>query len=147
MHLSKVYRYALTHQEQATVKLQDELQFIHHYISLLAERFGDCIRVNIDDNMDKLCGLVPPAVLQMLIENAIKHNEHTSAHPLVIDVSGDEKYLRVKNIKRPVVVMDSANVGLHNIVERYHLLIQKDIMIEDTSDCFCVTLPIIREEA
>ena len=146
MHLSKVYRYALTHQEHATVSLQDELTFLHHYISLLQERFGDCIRVNIADNVEKLQGLVPPAVLQMLIENAIKHNEHTSSHPLVIDVSGVESCICVKNIKRPITVLDSANVGLHNIEERYHLLVQKNVIIEDTTDSYCVTLPLIQDK-
>ena len=143
MHLSKVYRYTLSHQEHSTVSLQDELSYLEHYLSLLRERFGTCIQVSIDSEVQQLKGEVPPSVLQMLIENAIKHNEHTEANPLMIQVTGDNKHIEVRNIKHPVTGADSANVGLHNIVERYHLLVQKDITVNETVDDYCVTIPLI----
>lgn len=147
MHLSKVYRYTLTHQEHTTVSLQDELSYLEHYLSLLQERFGECIQVSIDPAVQTLKGKMPPSVLQMLIENAIKHNEHTQVNPLTIHVTGNTKTINVKNKKRMVKDVDSANIGLHNIVERYHLLAQKDISVNETEEDYCVSIPLIEEES
>ena len=83
MNLSNVYRYALSHLEHDKVSLQDELTYLRQYLQLLSERFGDTIRVNISTEVTDGQGSVPPAVLQMMVENAIKHNEHTAAHPLM----------------------------------------------------------------
>ena len=77
MDLSKVYRYTLSHLEHRTVSLREELDFLDRYLTLLKERFGDSIQVNIAPEVHSLQGCLPPAALQMLIENAIKHNEHT----------------------------------------------------------------------
>ena len=147
MHLSKVYRYTLSHQEHTMVSLQEELKYLDHYLSLLRERFGDCIRVGIDPKLQKQRGLVPPSVLQMLIENAIKHNEHTDVRPLFIEVSGDHGTVLVRNQKQLVAKTDSAHVGLHNIIERYRLLVHKDIMVKDTPSDYCVIIPLIEEES
>ena len=147
MHLSKVYRYMLSHQEQTTVSLQEELKYLGHYLSLLHERFGDSIRVSIDPELQNQSGQVPPLVLQMLIENAIKHNEHTESHPLMIDMVSDHGKILVKNHKQLVEKPDSAHVGLHNIEERYHLLVQKGITVKDTPDDYCVIIPLIEEKS
>lgn len=80
---------------------------------------------------------------EMLIENAIKHNEHTQAHPLVMDVTVDNGNLCVSNPKRLIQGAESASVGLHNIVERYRLLTRKKVCIEDAPDHYRVTLPLL----
>jgi LytS/YehU family sensor histidine kinase len=143
MDLSKVYRYTLTHLEHGTVSLQEELDFLDRYLALLKERFGDGIQVNISPEVYRLKGSLPPAALQMLIENAIKHNEHTQAHPLVIDVTAEGGKLCVSNPKRLLPKPESATVGQHNIVERYRLLTKKKVRIEDTPDHYRVTLPLL----
>lgn len=143
MDLSKVYRYTLTHLEHRTVSLQEELDFLDRYLALLKERFGDGIQVNIAPEVHSLQGCLPPAALQMLIENAIKHNEHTQAHPLVVDVTADHGKLCVSNPKRLIQGAVSATVGQHNIVERYRLLTRKKVCIEDAPDHYRVTLPLL----
>lgn len=143
MDLSKVYRYTLTHLEHRTVSLQEELDFLDRYLALLKERFGDGIQVYIAPEVHSLQGCLPPAALQMLIENAIKHNEHTQAHPLVVDVTADHGKLCVSNPKRLIQGAVSATVGQHNIVERYRLLTRKKVCIEDAPDHYRVTLPLL----
>jgi len=146
MNLSKVYRYTLSHLEHDTVDLQEELSFLQHYLSLLRERFGDNIQVNIAPEVAQLQGALPPCVLQLLIENAIKHNKHTPSHPLAIDVTSDGRHLRVSNNKQPITSVDSTSVGQHNIAERYRLLTNKKVQIHETDDNYCVTIPLIAKK-
>ena len=145
MNLSNVYRYALSHLEHDKVSLQDELTYLRQYLQLLGERFGDTIRVNIAQEVTDGQGSVPPAVLQMMVENAIKHNEHTMAHPLTIDIFGDGRNITVRNNKRLVPVPESTQIGIHNIEERYRLLTRQKVRIEDGSDSYAITVPVIVE--
>ena len=143
MDLSKVYRYTLSHLDHGTVSLQEELDFLERYLALLQERFGEGIQVRIATEAANLRGSVPPAVLQMLIENAIKHNEHTREHPLVVDISADRNGICVSNPKRLLPKVDSTSVGQHNIVERYRLLTRKKVRIEETDNNYSVTIPLL----
>lgn len=144
MNLSKVYRYTLSHLDHSKVTLQEELEFLHRYLSLLEQRFGEGIQVRIADEVTRCEGSLPPAALQMLIENAIKHNEHTVAHPLIINVTADGNRIRVSNKKQPITIAESTNVGQHNIAERYRLLTDKKVEINDTEDEYIVTIPLIK---
>jgi len=144
MNLSKVYRYTLSHLDHGAVSLQEELKFLRLYLALLKERFGEGIQVRIAPNVAKRQGLLPPAVLQMLIENAIKHNEHTPARPLIIDVTNDGQHISVSNRKQPFALTESARVGQHNIIERYRLLTRREVIIQESADSYCVTIPLIR---
>ena len=143
MDLSKVYHYTLSHLDHNTVTLQEELEFLHRYLSLLKQRFYDCIQVIIAPNVAEQKGVLPPATLQLIIENAIKHNEHTAEHPLIINVTSDGKYIYVSNHKRPITTADSTNIGHHNIAERYRLLTNQEIKISDKQDEYCITVPLI----
>ena len=143
MNLSKVYRYTLSHLDHSTVKLQEELEFLQRYLSLLEQRFGEGIQVRIAEYVTQTGGSLPPASIQMLIENAIKHNEHTKVHPLIIEVTSDGKRISVSNKKQPIVKPESTNVGLHNIAERYRLLTHQKVEITDSQDEYCVTIPLI----
>ncbi len=143
MNLSKVYRYTLSHLDNDTVTLQEELAFLDHYLALLQQRFGQSIQVNIADEVTRCEGSLPPAAIQMLIENAIKHNEHTVAHPLVINVEADAERIRVSNRKQPIQTTESSHVGQHNIAERYRLLTDKKILVQNDAENYCVTIPII----
>lgn len=144
MNLSKVYRYTLSHLDHSTVSLHEELDFLQRYLSLLQQRFGEGIQIRIADETSRCEGSLPPAALQMLIENAIKHNEHTAARPLVIDVKADGKRIRVSNKKQPITTVESTNIGQHNIAERYRLLTDKKVEISETTDEYCVTIPLIK---
>ncbi|MCR4852472.1 MAG: sensor histidine kinase [Prevotella sp.] len=143
MNLSKVYRYTLSHLDHEMVTLQEELEFLDRYLALLKQRFGEGIQVRIANEVTKTQGMLPPASLQMLIENAIKHNEHTKAKPLVIDVTCEGRRISVNNRKQPIATAESTNVGQHNIVERYRLLTSQKVVIRNTNDEYCVTIPLI----
>lgn len=143
MNLSKVYRYTLQHLDHSTVSLQEELEFLQRYLALLQQRFGDGIVVEIRPDVTQRQGALPPAALQMLIENAIKHNEHTTARPLHIFVTSDEGHISVSNRKQPITTAESTLVGQHNIAERYRLLTDQKVIISDTTDEYCVTIPLI----
>jgi LytS/YehU family sensor histidine kinase len=138
-----VYRYTLSHLDHNTVTLQEELEFLCQYLALLEQRFGEGIQVRIADDVATCQGKMPPAALQMLIENAIKHNEHTQARPLVINVTTDGSHISVCNKKQPIKTAESTNVGQHNIAERYRLLTRKKVAIRDSQDEYCVTIPLI----
>ena len=146
MNLSKVYRYTLSHLDHETVTLQEELAFLNQYLALLQQRFGEGIQVRIADEVAQLQGKLPPAALQMLIENAIKHNEHTQTHPLFIYVTAEGQRINVSNKKQPITNAESTSVGQHNIVERYRLLTSQKVVINDTQDEYCVSIPLISIE-
>ena len=143
MNLSKVYRYTLQHLDHSTVSLQEELEFLQRYLALLQQRFGDGIVVEIRPDVTQRQGALPPTALQMLIENAIKHIEHTTARPLHIFVTSDEGHISVSNRKQPITTAESTLVGQHNIAERYRLLTDQKVIISDTTDEYCVTIPLI----
>ena len=146
MNLSKVYRYTLSHLDHETVTLQEELAFLDRYIALLQQRFGEGIQVNITPEVEKLQGKLPPTTLQMLIENAIKHNEHTKTRPLVIDVTAEGQRISVSNRKQHITTAESTNVGQHNIVERYRLLTSQKVLVRNDAENYCVTIPLISEK-
>ena len=143
MNLSKVYRYTLSHLDHDTVTLQEELEFLHRYLVLLNQRFGEGIQVKIAPGVAQIQGKLPPAALQMLIENAIKHNEHTQARPLLIDVTSDGQRISVSKPKQPITTAESSHVGQHNIAERYRLLTNEKVLVQNDAENYCVTIPII----
>ena len=143
MNLSKVYRYTLSHLDHDTVTLQEELAFLDRYMALLKQRFGESIQVRITPEVAQLQGKLPPAALQMLIENAIKHNEHTLVCPLIIDVTTEGMRISVSNKKQPIANAESTSVGQHNIVERYRLLTSQKVVINSTQDEYRVSIPLI----
>ena len=143
MNLSKVYRYTLSHLDHNTVTLSEELEFLDRYLALLKQRFGEGVQINIRTDVTLRQGLLPPAALQVLIENAIKHNEHTEVRPLHIYVTSGESSVSVSNRKQPITTAESTKVGLNNIIERYRLLTDQQVIISDTSDEYCVTLPLL----
>ena len=143
MSLAKLYRHTLSHIDHLTVPIQEEVEFLKSYIALLEKRFENCIRINIAPEIEHLEGDIPPATLQLLIENAIKHNEHTQTHPLTVNISSHNQSIVVSNIKRPISTTQKGHVGQKNIVERYKLLTTRPVHFNDFDDQYCVTIPII----
>ncbi len=144
--LSKVYRYTLSHLDHSIVSLQEELEFIYRYLALLKERFGDTIQVHIAEDLQNLDGFLPPAALQILIENAIKHNKHTTIFPLEIYITTDEKTICVTNLKRLKTPNESSLIGQNNLIERYKLLTKEKIVITNSNMYYRVTIPIIERK-
>jgi two-component system LytT family sensor kinase len=145
--LSNVYRYLLYNQESKIVPLQQEILFIESYMYLLKTRFSDnlIIENRITDQSGVM--MVAPASLQMLIENAIKHNVASRKLPLRILLETQEGYIVVSNtLQKKEVEEESTKIGLNNIINRYKLLSDLPVIIERTETIFVVKLPILHIE-
>lgn len=141
--LSKVYRYLLRTQDLKTVALEEEVDFINSYVFLLKIRFGS--NLNYEESLMARDGALPPASLQLLIENAIKHNEVSKSNPLTISLERQNGELVVTNNKNPKVKPEiSEGVGLSNIQKRYQLLGVATPEILDNEKDFTVKLPLIK---
>lgn len=143
--LSKVYRYLLRNNEDHLTTLSEELQFIQSYYHLLKTRYGDSLLVHTDIEEDYLDYLLPPLTLQMLVENAVKHNRMMKEFPLriIIKNTGD-RLIVVNNLQRKVRQVSSNRVGLGNIAKKYKLLEQDDILVNEDAREFAVVIPLIK---
>lgn len=142
---SKVYRYVLNNQDKELVELQSELDFIHPYLFLLNKRFDQGLRVDINIPEHYKTWHVVPAALQMLIENAIKHNVVSKNKPLHIDIhaNGDQTLVVKNNLQLRSMTEPSTRIGLQNIVKRYELISGRSVIIKKTDEVFEVTLPLL----
>lgn len=143
-HLSKVYRYVLENKDNDLVSLQTELDFLDAYIFLLHIRFLDKIEVKVAIPDAKKELLILPLALQLLIENAIKHNSMSKKNPLIIEISVDNKnVLQVENnLQERESHMVSTGVGLKNIEHRYHLLEMPAPQFLKTKTKFVARIPL-----
>jgi PAS domain S-box-containing protein len=143
-HLSKVYRYVLENKDNDLVSLQTELDFLDAYIFLLNIRFMDKIIVKVDICEQKRECQILPLALQLLIENAIKHNAMSKRNPLKIDIFiDDENVLHVENnLHERESHMASTGVGLRNITHRYHLLEMPEPEFIKTDSKFVARIPL-----
>jgi LytS/YehU family sensor histidine kinase len=146
--MCKVYRYLLRNNEDQLVSLQSELHFIKSYFHLLKTRYGNAIELKLDVNEECCRCLLPPLTLQMLIENALKHNVISRDHPLCMEIicGGNEQLSFRNNIQRKKTIEEPSNTGLMNIASRFHLLGQPDPCIEESGNCFTVVIPLIPVE-
>ena len=144
--LSLVYRYVLEKQAQELVPLEEELGFVRSYLFLEKIRYGENLQVNYNLNQH-VATEVPPLSIQMLIENAIKHNIISREEPLKIDIkSENNEYIVVSNNlqKKPVPGNNSTGVGLKNIKARYEFFSSKLVQILEENNRFTVKLPFVR---
>jgi Putative regulator of cell autolysis len=145
--LSAVLRYILTSSEESTVKLSSECEFINSYIQLLKTRYEDNLNVviNIDEKYSDF--QIPPLSLQLLIENAVKHNIISKNNPLNISItSTDKNTITVKNNLSPKLTTDERKgTGLANLSKRYHLIAGKEIKISSNSPFFTVEIPVLKK--
>ncbi len=145
--LSNVYRYLLNNQQNKIVKLEEELAFIESYVYLLHIRFQDNLHIENLINQKYYKTYIAPATLQLLIENAIKHNIVSKNKPLSIHIHSDNEYLIVENnIQLKEAKEESTNLGLHNIKSRYDYLCGKDALIIKSNGKFTVKIPVIPAE-
>lgn len=142
---SKVYRYILSNHDKELVDLKTELDFIKPYIFLLQKRFSDglFVSVNIPSAYENF--YIIPASLQMLIENAIKHNVISKNKPLHIDVhvNGADTVVVSNNLQPRETTVPSTRIGLNNIIKRYWLVSGRQVNVCSTNGAFTVTLPLL----
>ena len=144
-HLSKVYRYIITNLDRNLIPVEDEIKFLDSYLYLMKVRHDEGVIAKVSPDVRQCKGFLPPAVLQLLVENAIKHNSFSSEHPLVIDIKLSDDYITVCNLKLPLMSpIESTGLGLKNITERYALLCDKKVKIENAENFYSVSLPIIK---
>lgn len=143
--LSKAYRYILEQRDNERVSLRTELEFIQAYIFLLRIRFDDKLQVTIDvPETDANRYAIAPLTLQLLIENAVKHNQMSASHPLVVSIYRDQDYLLITNpIQLRPATDSSTGVGLQNIVNRYLLLTDKPVWVGEEDGLFVVKIPLL----
>jgi len=146
--LSKVYRYVLENKDNELVDLNTELNFLDAYIFLLNIRFVDKLRVNIDIPESRRSDLIIPLAMQLLIENAIKHNIMSKSEPLTIDIFIDsDNFLNiVNNLQERPSQLVSTGVGLKNIQNRYLLLNNTEPVFEKTGTHFTAKVPLVTFE-
>ncbi len=144
-----VYRNILKSSKEELVTLNDELRFIASYLYLLEIRFEDSIQTFIDIDSKEHVKYLPPLTLQMLIENAIKHNIISEIRPLKIHISCQNGYLNIKNGLRvkKVEKRNSGKSGLDNIKKRYSYFTDREVQVFQNPDNFIVKIPLIDLEA
>ena len=144
-NLSQVFRYTIGNKE--IMHLDEELDFTESYARLMKIRYGDNLQIkyNIDDKYRNY--YIIPVSLQLLVENAIKHNVVSSKHPLLITIeTTSNESIRVTNTIQPKSdVEHGEGIGLANLIERYELLFHKEVIITKTN-IFCVEIPLNKQQ-
>ncbi|PKA83862.1 LytS/YehU family sensor histidine kinase [Ulvibacter sp. MAR_2010_11] len=145
--LSKVYRYVLEQKNKELVTVAEELKFAELYMSLLKMRFEDSIVFTISNNISNPEAKVIPLALQLVLENAVKHNMVTPSKKLHITIFEEEGNLVIKNNVQPKqVVKESSGVGLRNIRQRYFLLTNRAVQIKENDKEFSIAIPMLTQE-
>jgi sensor histidine kinase YesM len=142
--LSKVYRHILDVKDEKSILLKDEMEVLNAYTFLLKTRFGNNLDVHIDIPEAKLKNKIVPLSLQILMENAIKHNIVSSDRPLHIHVFTDNGSLVLSNnLQVKNQINESTGIGLDNIRNRYKLLGDKEVKVTENENSFTVSIPLI----
>ncbi|WP_363299418.1 2TM domain-containing protein [Altibacter sp.] len=144
--LSKVYRYVLEQKNKDLVTVAEELKFAELYMSLIKMRFEDSIVFTIDTISNPEAKVVPLA-LQLLLENAVKHNQVTPSKKLHISITEENGNLVIKNNVQPKQVLkESSGVGLRNIRQRYYILTNRPVTIQQNEKEFSIAIPMLTKE-
>ena len=147
LKLSEFYRFTLESRKLDLIHLSEELDIISAYMFLLKARFEDGISMKNDIPAKYHNTMIPPFTLQLLIENCVKHNIVSLEEPLEIRLYVEKDFVVIENDLQPKMdpAETSLHVGLNNVHERYHHLLDKDIVVEETDKTFKVKLPVIYE--
>lgn len=143
---SQIYRYVLETIEQPVVMLRDELEFIRSYLYLQQIRYGENLVYSIDIPAGLLTLAVPPLSLQVLLENAIKHNVINESKPLKIEITGEKETLIIKNIIQPKISGNSTGLGLKNLARRYALVSRLAPSFKIINNYYIAVIPLIKIE-
>jgi sensor histidine kinase YesM len=141
--LSFMYRYILQSGDRDLVSLKEELKFLESYSYLIKARYRDRFRIDIEINEKYLEKEIPPLALQLLVENAVKHNEISETNPLTVKIFYKNDFIYVENILKPRTVMaEGTGNGLMNLDKRYYLIAKQNIVITKDDNIFSVKLPL-----
>jgi len=142
--LSDVYRYVLEQRENELVPVKEELKFVEDYVYLQQIRFGENLKVHYKLNLG-LKRMVIPLSIQLLVENAIKHNEISSDHPLTIEIlsTGKNHIIIKNNLQKKEVPEQSLGMGIENLRKRMEVFSQEPIQIFEEAGAFIVRIPTI----
>jgi len=146
-HLSQFFRDILQYRDANIIPVKEELELSNSYLFLQRQRFHDNLRVRIDVSDESKEKLIPPMTVQILLENAVKHNVITKDKPLLVEIYDDDGYLCVKNVLQTKHTGEpSTKLGLENIRNRFSLLSSKHVLIIEDDAYFCVRVPLIETE-
>lgn len=140
--LSQVYRYVLDKKDEELVPFEDELDFARNYIFLQKIRFGDNLKIQVIGAARSK--YVPPLAIQLLVENAIKHNVVSELHPLTIDIEVNNDFCIIRNSIKEKLDKDSTGVGLDNLKARYQYLSKKPVEVANEDGVFTVKVPLLK---
>ena len=141
-HLSQSFRYILENKEQKLVTVREELAFLESYLFMMEKRFASGLVVNIRIADDLCARRIPQFALQLLVENAVKHNQVSARHPLTIDIYGEPEHIVVKNNLQKKQSAKGYGIGLANLSKRYQLIYNTEITVRTGPTHFEVKLPI-----
>lgn len=142
--LADIYRYMIKNEEQRLVPLRDEMDFVSQYVDLLKVRWPEGIEVDVSISSTAMHKSVIPCCVQLLIENATKHNAVLPDNPLRIEIHADESSVTVTNNRHPKLThANSTGLGLKYIRQQYNDLSGKSVTVTENEDEFSVTLPLI----
>lgn len=145
LELSALYRRLLEMHDRDTVSLREELTAFESYVFLMKMRFGDALKVEIQapDVQDNY--VIPPFTLQLLLENAVKHNEMSQSNPITVQVEMNEPCITVRNTRKPKLrpTEPSTGIGLDNLKKRYQLLSDQPLEVVSDATTFLVKVPIL----
>jgi hypothetical protein len=145
--LSKVYRYVLEQKSKELVTVEEELKFAKLYMTLIKMRFEDSIVFTLPEKIAQPDAKVVPLSLQLVLENAVKHNQVTPSKKLHIEIIEDQGLLKViNNVQPKQVIKESSGVGLRNIRQRYGLLTDRPVIIDQDAAQFSIGLPLLTKE-
>ena len=144
--LSDLYRYVLESRNKELVSVKEEMEFIKSYSFLLTTRFEKKLDLIIEINPEENKFIVPMSI-QLLIENAVKHNEVTKENPLKIEVTQNENFIIVSNKKSKIKTQAISNkIGLENLKQQYNYFTDKEVDITNSEEYFIVKIPILNSK-
>lgn len=143
--LSFMYRYILQSGDRDLVLLKEELKFLDSYTYLIKTRYRDRFQITIHIDESYMDRKIPPLALQLLVENAVKHNEISETSPLKVDIYSENESIFVENrIKPRTTLAEGTGNGLLNLYKRYYMIRKQSIVIDKKDNIFRVKLPLNR---
>lgn len=145
--LSNMFHYVLRSRDKELVSLKEELEFIESYVSLLKTRFGDKLRIDISAGSTDGYYVVP-VTIQLLIENAVKHNEVSEKYPLNVSLKREGSYIVISNpVRQKQTGEETGKTGLRNIIQQYRFFTTEELEIKNNGSMFTVKVPLLTKIA